>query len=53
MSPDSETETCRSGTRSPEWEAHNTSDLMIGMWTNVSSVECGTINCVCRSKVSV
>ena len=33
MSPDSETEPCRSGTRSPEWGPHNTADLMIGMCT--------------------
>ena len=31
MSPDSETEQCGSGTRSPEWEPDNTADVMIGM----------------------
>ena len=42
MSLDSGTEHCGLGTRSPEWETHNTADLMIGMCTAV----CAVITCV-------
>ena len=33
MSPDSETESCGSGTMAPEWEPDKTADLMIGTLT--------------------
>ena len=34
MSPDSETESCGSGTMAPEWEPDKTADLMIGTLTS-------------------
>ena len=34
MSPDSETESCGSGTMAPEWEPDKTADLIIGTLTS-------------------
>ena len=40
MFPDSENESCGSGTTTPEWEPDKTADLMIGMYTSPAWHHC-------------
>ena len=53
ISPDPRTEQCGSGTRSPEWEPHNTADLMIGTCTGSHHHQQGTTVQQCFKLVHV